>query len=106
MSQEFVGGFHGGQVGAGLAVGRPGLVGLVPLPTPREGLVPGDADAAERAVQHAGLHLIGVGPAFVRRPHDQKSYSTISGFVNVTRREGERRLFPGLKTGVPTPKKR
>jgi hypothetical protein len=37
----------------------------------------------------AGLHLVGVRPALVRCPHDQKSYSMSPGYVNVTRREGE-----------------
>ena len=77
--RQFVGGLHGGQVGAGLGVGRPGLPGLVPLAAPGQGPVPPDhAHAAERAVQHAGLLLVRVRPALVRRPHDQKSYSTKS----------------------------
>jgi hypothetical protein len=42
----------------------------------------------------------------VRRPHDQKLYSIKSGYVTVTRREGVRRFFLGLKTGVSAPQKR
>jgi hypothetical protein len=34
------------------------------------------ADAAERAaVQHAGLHLVRVRPAFVSRPHEHRAYT-------------------------------
>ncbi len=61
---------------------------------------------AERAVQHAGLRLVEVCPTFVRRPHDKKSYSIKSGYVNLTRREGERRFYPGLSTGVSTLQKK
>jgi hypothetical protein len=100
------GAVHGGQVTVGLGEGRPGLIFLVPPAPPRQGPVSYDADAAERAVQHAGLHWVRVCPALVRRPHDKKPYSTKSGSVNVTRREGERRFLPGLKTGVSTPQKR
>src|SRR6185437_211971 len=83
---QFFGGLHGGQVGAGLGVGRPSLLRLVPLAAPSQGPVPHDADAAERAVQHAGLLLVGVGPAFVRRSHEGKLYSMISRYAGVTRR--------------------
>ena len=89
---QFVRGLHGGQVGARLGVRRTGLVGVVPLTSPVQGPVPGDADAAECAVKQAGLRLVGVCPAFVRGPHGQKSYSSRSRYVNVTRREGDRRF--------------
>jgi len=82
---QFLGGFHGGQVGVRLGEGHPGLLRLVPLAAPGQGPVPYDADAAERAVQHAGLLRVGVGPAFVRRSHNGKSYSIISRYACVTR---------------------
>ena len=63
-------------------------------------------DAAERAVQHAGLRLVGVYPALARRFHERKSYSIKSGYVNLTRREGERRFHPGLSTGVSALRKK
>jgi hypothetical protein len=48
--RQFVRGLQSGQVGAGLAVARPGLVCLISLAAPGQGPVPHDADAAERAV--------------------------------------------------------
>ena len=66
---EVLGGLHGGQVGAGLGVTRAGvLVAVAGLP-PGQGAVPDHADAAERAVQHAHLFGVGVGPALVCRTH-------------------------------------
>jgi hypothetical protein len=58
------------------------------------------------AVQHAGLRRVGVCPALARHPHDQKSYSIKSGYVNVTHREGERRFLLGMKPGTTTPQER
>ena len=80
--------------GPGLAAGHPPLVaGQVtgpPFQVPRVG----DplSVACDREVGNAGLRLVGVCPAFVRGPHGQKSYSSRSRYVNVTRREGDRRF--------------
>src|SRR6267378_3635426 len=86
--RQFVRGLHGGQVGVRLGESRPGLICLVPLMPPGQGLVPDHADAAERAVQHAGLHLVRIRTALVRRPHRYQAYVIQSEYINVTRREG------------------
>src|SRR5207244_12955152 len=64
-------GLHGRQVGVGLGEVRPGLLAVVPAVPPRQGAVPHDADAAERAVKHAHLFEVRVGPALVSRPHER-----------------------------------
>ena len=66
---ELRGGLQGGQVGAGLGVTGAGLIVAVAGVAPGQGAVPHRADAAERAVQHARLFEVWVGPAFVGRTH-------------------------------------
>ena len=79
---------HGGQVGVGLGEARLDLLGVVPLVPPCEGPVPDDADAAERAVEHAGLLRCRVRPALVRRPHNNQA-SPIAPFrISATRGRG------------------
>jgi hypothetical protein len=94
---------HRRQVGAGLGIARPRLLVVVPLAAPGQGPVPHDADAAEGAVQHPPLHLVGIGPAPVRRPHSQKAYSSDRDRVSMTRERGSGVSFPGLKAGISTP---
>jgi hypothetical protein len=78
---------------------------VVLLAAPGQGPVPHDADAAEGAVQHLLLRLVGIGPAPVRHPHNQKAYSLKWDQVSMTRERRERRFLPGLKlkAGASTP---
>jgi hypothetical protein len=67
---QFLAGLHGSQVGVGLREICSGLLVVIPGVTPREGAVPYDPDAAERAVKHARLFEVRVGPALIRRTHE------------------------------------
>ena len=73
--RQFFGGFHGSQVGVRLGEVRLRLLAaVIPGVPPRKRPVPHDADASERAVQHAGLLRCRVRPALVRSPHKHQAY--------------------------------
>jgi hypothetical protein len=91
-----------GEMGAGLGVARLGMLVVVALAAPCQGLVPHDPNTAERTVQYAFLFGCQVDTALVSRSH----VPIISGGVIVdkqARERRERRFLPGLKAGVSTP---
>ena len=99
---------HRGQRPVGLRVRR-GLALQVPAGLAGgQGAVPHDPDAAERAVQHRLLRLVGVGPAPVCRSHRYRVARVIEKLREPRRTGGclfrprcaGRRIPPGLKAGA------
>jgi hypothetical protein len=95
QKRQFLIFLHLGQRRVRCSVGQALSFGVVePVPV-RQSPVPHDADASERAREHALLRLIGIGPAPVSRPH---SYT--KPHSNVERWEARRAGFlPHLNVG-------